>query len=92
VLAARYPLPPRSPRIGRRAGDGAHIPQHSIAERPATRAVVVDLDEDAGEWPPATRARDAGELLQRDATIASEADVHNACRDELAVLVGARGE
>jgi hypothetical protein len=30
-------------------GGAEHIPQHSVGERSATRAVVVDVDEDAGE-------------------------------------------
>ena len=68
------------------------MPQHSVAERPATRAVVVDFDEDAGERQPAVRARDAGELLQREPPFAGEAELHHARRGELAVRVDAGDE
>jgi hypothetical protein len=36
--------------------------------------VVVDVDEDAGERQSGVRARDAGELLQRDPTLAGQAE------------------
>jgi hypothetical protein len=38
------------------------------------------------------RARDADELLQRHPPFTNEAELHNACRRELAVLADARDQ
>jgi hypothetical protein len=69
-----------------------NLAEYGIAERPATRTVVVDVDEHPGERQPAVRARDADELLQRHPPFANEAELHDACRRELGVLVDARDQ
>jgi hypothetical protein len=79
-MAARWPRRSRVALRDRGSGGGAHVAQHGIAQRSAARTMVVDVDNDAGERQTAVRAYGAGELLQREAAIAGEAELHHAHR------------
>ena len=54
--------------------------------------MVVDIDDHPAERQPAVHPGDAGQLLQREAALARETELHHACRSDLVVFVDARDE